>query len=49
MLDESTNRPFNPMVNAGAIATTDLIEGHGGTDRLKRILEMLRRYTGRDP
>lgn len=47
VLDEKTNRPFNPMVNAGAIATTDLIAGHGGTDRLKRILDMLRRYTGR--
>ncbi len=47
VLDEKTNRPFNPMVNAGAIATTDLIEGSGGTARLKRILEMLRRYTGR--
>lgn len=47
VLDESTNRPFNPMVNAGAIATTDLITGSGGTDRLKRILDTLRRYTGR--
>ncbi len=47
VLDERTNRPFNPMVNAGAIATTDMIDGEGSTGRLKRILEMLRRYTGR--
>lgn len=49
VLDEQTNRPYNPMVNAGAIATTDLIKGNGATERLKRMLEMFRRYTGRTP
>ncbi len=48
VLDETTNRPYNPMVNAGAIATTDLIKGNSATERLKRILEMFRRYTGRE-
>ena len=48
VLDETTNRPYNPMVNAGAIATTDLIKGDGSTERLKRILDMFRRYTGRE-
>ncbi len=48
ILDEATNRPFNPMVNAGAIATTDLIAGANATVRLKRILDMFRRYTGRE-
>lgn len=48
VLDEATNRPYNPMVNAGAIATTDLIKGQSSTDRLKRLLEMFRRYTGRE-
>ena len=48
VLDEKTNRPYNPMVNAGAIATADLIKGKGGTERLKRVLEMFRRYTGRE-
>ncbi|MGB3532161.1 MAG: glutaminase A [Microcoleaceae cyanobacterium] len=48
VLDEKTNRPYNPMVNAGAIATTDLIKGHGSTDRLKRMLAMFQRYTGRE-
>lgn len=47
VLDEKTNRPYNPMVNAGAIATTDLIAGNSGAKRLKRILAMLSRYTGR--
>jgi glutaminase len=48
VLDEDTNRPYNPMVNAGAIATADLIKGESGTERLKRLLEMFKRYTGRD-
>lgn len=48
VLDEKTNRPYNPMVNAGAIATSDLIIGKGGTERLKRVLDMFRRYTGRE-
>lgn len=48
VLDEATNRPYNPMVNAGAIATADLIKGQTSTERLKRILEMFRRYTGRE-
>jgi glutaminase len=48
VLDEQTNRPYNPMVNTGAIATTDLVKGNGATERLKRILDMFERYTGRD-
>jgi glutaminase len=47
VLDEATNRPYNPMVNAGAIATADLIKGANGTERLKRVLDMFKRYTGR--
>ena len=48
VLDEETNRPYNPMVNAGAIATADLIQGKNGTERLKRLLSMFKRYTGRE-
>ena len=48
VLDEKTNRPYNPMVNAGAIATADLIKGKDGTERLKRVLAMFQRYTGRE-
>lgn len=47
VFDEKTNRPFNPMVNAGAIATTGLIKGHGSEERMGRIVEMFRRYTSR--
>ncbi|MGF1523724.1 MAG: glutaminase A [Leptolyngbyaceae cyanobacterium] len=48
VLDEVTNRPYNPMVNAGAIATADLIKGNSSTERLKRLLDMFKRYTGRE-
>ncbi len=48
VLDEASNRPFNPMVNAGAIATADLIEGKDLTERTSRMLAMFRRYCGRD-
>jgi glutaminase len=46
-LDERSKRPHNPMVNAGAIATADLIEGADPAARINRLLEGLRRYAGR--
>lgn len=48
ILDEQSKRPYNPMVNAGAIATTSLIKGADATERLNRLLEMFQRYVGRD-
>lgn len=47
-LDEDSKRPDNPMINAGAIAITSLIQGNGPTDRLNRLLEMFRRYVGHE-
>lgn len=46
-LDEKTNRPYNPMINAGAIATTSLIKGSDPTDRLNRLLDTFKKYAGR--
>ncbi|MFQ4141613.1 glutaminase A [Chlorogloeopsis sp. ULAP02] len=48
VLDEESKRPYNPMVNAGAIATTSLIKGFGASERLNRMLDMFRRYIGHD-
>jgi glutaminase len=47
VLDEDSNRPFNPLVNAGAIATADLIRGKDFADRIKRLMTTFERYTGR--
>jgi len=46
-LEPDTGRPLNPMINAGAIATTGLIKGAPGADPMARILEAFARYTGR--
>jgi glutaminase len=42
------NRPFNPMVNAGAIACTGLIYGAKGDGAFDCILESLTRFAGRE-
>ena len=47
VLDEGSNRPFNPMVNSGAIATTDMLQGKDYAERVSRMLEMFGRYAGR--
>ncbi|NTU83380.1 MAG: glutaminase A [Chloroflexales bacterium] len=47
VLDEATNRPYNPMVNAGAIAVAGHIQGADPTERLNRVLAMFERYAGR--
>ena len=39
--------PLNPMINAGAIATTSLIAGHSAADRLERLLAVFSLYAGR--
>ncbi len=48
VMDEKRNRPFNPMVNAGAIATAAMIKGDGLDARFARVLAMFSRFAGRD-
>jgi glutaminase len=48
VLDELSNRPFNPMINSGAIATTSLVKGENQVERLHRVITMLSTYAGRD-
>ncbi|HEX4868476.1 MAG TPA: glutaminase A [Acidimicrobiales bacterium] len=45
-VDEASGRPFNPMVNAGAIVTTSLL-GTDRQEREQRLLEGLGRFAGR--
>jgi glutaminase len=44
--DEAHNRPFNAMVNAGAIVATSLVPGGDADERLARILEAHRAFVG---
>jgi glutaminase len=46
--DERNGRPYNPMVNAGALATTDLVRGRDPDEKLARLLDLVRRYAGND-
>lgn len=46
VFDEQKNRPHNPMVNAGALATTDLVRTGDSEHDLDHILGVLRRYAG---
>ena len=46
-LEAETGRPANPMVNAGAIATTALIAGADIDDRTGRIVAMMSAFAGR--
>ena len=41
-----TGRPFNPMINAGAIASTSLIREKYPDDCFERILDVFSKYAG---
>lgn len=47
-IDERTLRPFNPMVNAGALVTASLVPGRNLDERLELGLTTLRRFAGDD-
>ena len=46
-LHQDDGRPLNPMINAGAIATTGQIVANSAEQRFDRILAMFGRYAGR--
>ena len=46
-LQPDTGRPLNPMINAGAIATSSLIAGISQDARLARVTEAISTYAGR--
>lgn len=47
LLDTAHNRPFNPMVNAGAIAVAELIEGEDDVAQRAALDELMARFAGR--
>jgi glutaminase len=48
-VDPVSNRPFNPLVNAGAIVITSLVRGRGADERFARILARDLRALHRSP
>jgi glutaminase len=46
-VDPRTSRPFNPMVNSGAIVTTALVGGADPDERRARIIDTFGRFAGR--
>lgn len=48
VFDEHNNRPFNPMVNAGALVATDLVPGNSPEEKLGRLLRSIRLHAGDD-
>jgi glutaminase len=46
-LEPDTGRPRNPMINAGAIVATSLVDGQDGAAKLARILEKFSLYSSR--
>lgn len=47
-LETDTGRPPNPMVNAGALLTANLVTGSSAEDRCERILAGLQGFAGRE-
>jgi glutaminase len=46
IFDERNSRPFNPMVNAGALVTSHLVRGSQPEQKMARILASLRLHAG---
>ncbi len=46
VFDERNNRPFNPMVNSGAIATSALVKGATAADRVEHVRHLFERLAG---
>jgi glutaminase len=46
-VEEETRRPYNPMVNAGAIVTTSLVAGDNHDEQWARIIAGLSSFAGR--
>ena len=44
--DERHHRPHNPMVNAGALVTTDLVRGDTSDRKFERLLDVMRTCAG---
>ena len=48
VLDEVANRPFNPMVNAGAIAIAEMMQGETQEQRITNMIGLFSSLSGRE-
>lgn len=46
-LEKSSHRPYNPMINSGAIAICSLIDGKNIDTRLKKVMNLFERLSGK--
>lgn len=46
-LEKHTHRPYNPMINSGAIAISSLIKGKNPIERMDKVLHLFENYVGR--
>lgn len=44
-LERQSHRPYNPMINSGAIAVSSMIKGNTPKERLQKILDLFASYT----
>jgi glutaminase len=47
-LEKNTHRPYNPMINSGAIAVSSFISDMKGANRLERTLALFSSYVGHE-
>jgi glutaminase len=47
-LEKHTHRPYNPMINSGAIAVSSFIDDQNGIKKLDRVLNVFSEYAGHD-
>jgi glutaminase len=45
-LEKQSHRPYNPMINSGAIAISSLIKGENFSKRLEKIIELIENFVG---
>lgn len=48
VFDEKRRRPYNPMVNAGALVSADLLRGAGLAAKRERVVALMRRFAAND-
>ncbi len=47
-LEKKTNRPYNPMINSGAIAISSFIKGQTFPERLENMVKVFANYQGHE-